>query len=106
MGELGNPTPKANPATTSGQAAERVDGPKGVAVEKKGDVKEAPKEDNKDIEPREEVDGAKAKKTSKPTVKPTTPPKPTVPPTTKKPSEKKEVETEKVEGPKLHPNRR
>ena len=109
LGELGNPTPKANPATTSGQAAERVDGPKGVAatvpVEKKGDMKEAPKEDNKDIEPREEVDGAKAKKTSKPTVKPTTPPKPTVPPTTKKPSEKKEVETEKVEGPKLHPNR-
>ena len=63
---------------------------------------EAPKEEKKDAEPRE-VDGAKAKKTSKPTVKPTTPPKPTVPPTTKKPSEKKEVETEKVEGPKLHP---
>ena len=53
--------------------------------------KEEKKEEKKDVEPREEIDGAKAKKTSKPTVKPTTPPKPTVPPTTKKPSEKKVV---------------
>ena len=106
LAELGNPTPKSNPSvtTTSSQAA-RAEGPKGAAVpvEKKGDVKEG--EEKKDVDPREEVDGAKAKKTSKPTVKPTTPPKPTVPPTTKKPSEKKDVntETEKVEGPKLHP---
>ena len=98
LGELGNPTPKTNPATTLVHA-EREEGPKGAAgaIEKKGEVKEAPK----DVE----VDGGKpvAKKTSKPTVKPTTPPKPTVPPTTKKPSEKKEVLTEKVEGPKQHP---
>ena len=70
---------------------DRVESPKVAVVEKKGEGKE--------------VDGGKpvAKKTSKPTVKPTTPPKPTVPPTTKKPSEKKEILTEKVEGPKQHP---
>ena len=69
---------------------------------------EEKKDEKKDVEPREEVDGGKpvSKKTAKPTVKPTTPPKPTVPPTTKKPSEKKEVLTEKVEGPKQHPSSR
>ena len=99
LAEKGNPSPEANPSSGRQEVAHKS---ASEPIEKKGDVKEAPKEEKKDVEPRE-IDGAKAKKTSKPTVKPTTPPKPTVPPTTKKPSEKKVVETEKVEGPKQHP---
>ena len=93
LAEKGNPSPESNPASGRQEVAHKS---AAVPTEKKGDEK-------KDVEPREEIDGAKAKKTSKPTVKPTTPPKPTVPPTTKKPSEKKDVE--KVEGPKQHPSR-
>jgi len=71
---------------------------KGDRVEMAKGVEARKIDEKMDIDPRE-IDGAKAKKTSKPTVKPTTPPKPTVPPTTKKPAEKKDV-LEREEAPK------
>ena len=90
----------------------RVDGPKGMTKKSEANADkglapparqliglssmppknggEAPKEEKKEDAPRaEEVDGGKpVKKTAKPTVKPTTAPKPTVPPKTGKPAEK------------------
>ena len=96
------PAPKEAPAakTTVMTPPKKAEAPKeekkaeSPKEEKKDEKKsESPKEEKKGADEKKEVDGGKpvSKKTAKPTVKPTTPPKPTVPPTTKKPSEKKEV---------------
>ena len=82
----------------------RGDGPKGMTKKSAGNADKGlspparqliglanvppPRGAESESEHPSEVDGAKAKKTSKPTVKPTAAPKPTVPPKTGKPAEK------------------